>query len=1359
MFSSFKSDLKNKIQSLDRFDLFLIIILLVNFLFYLYLLISTLDSIIPYDAYDKGIMYQIVYNTLGNNQPFLSTINGAFDLGGSRYILAILMPMFFFSPTPLGFSIFTTGLLTLGALPLYWLANDKFHSKPFGLFFACAYLLYPSLSWLFLESVKEEIFVLPLLIFAFYFMEKRSFGFSMAFLFFACLCKISITFTVVMFGIYALLECYERKWIIAPICIGLGIFLIEGFLLQPYFISMGNHLYGDILSTVSSGNIVPYDRYSYLGTTIPEVLINGFLRPSLVFDHLFRLTNMNYLIILLVPVLFLSFIKPKVLIIGIPVLFQNLLAEKVALQQISFHYVSVLTFVIICSALLGLAQLYNSPNDFNKKLTRILLLGIAIALVGSFLFFGAVPKTLNDLSITNTTDNKAFINEIDKIPKNASVLCTQNLGPYFYQHSYIEYINPDINGGFLSRHPGGIPSFDYIVIDTREFPWPVLASDQNQIFSKLFNLSSYTLTHGGKNQIIFERIHNDSSQFPGYSKRSLFLNQYEDFSKFFKNSNDITQNSESNGWSHLIYQWNIDTIGVNKAGDVNTTSQILDLIKAGYLIPQENIQEYSVYQLAQYPTESIVAIGENWWMIEQSGDTRWRWMSNNGTIMIYSPTKQKIAFSFDGLSFYKLRTIDLVLNGDIIETKNIGTSFSGTSIPLQLNDGLNTLTLSNRETCEKPSDLSKLQNGDSRCLSLMIKNVRLEPVVTYNVSYLPNEFPATIGAGKRIFVPLNLQNTGTASWYTKDVRPIHISYHWLKNQSIYEYDGMRTIFPDNVTSGHKISVQMILQTPAEEGDYTLSVDLVREGAFWFEDTGSSPLMRNIRITNETSESPLYFTTDDDDLNSLNGMIYRTITHAAISFDGSSGRISGFTAGSGYPQIWVRDSATILPVSRFYYNESYGRTWIEEFLTQQSPDGSVLDYVSPGGTDKNSVETDQESSLVHSSYLYVKNTGNAGWLKHTVGGKSVIEHLDESLMYVLQNRYNSSFGLITGAYTADWGDVQFEDNPGTHISDKTHLTCDIYDNAMFVRASDDLSALYEYQGNTSRAIYWKKIATELRKNINTYLWQEDLGFYKMHIPLSKVDLPFNDSEIFALGGNVMAVESGVSDDNQTRKIFSTAERVKILAHAKSAGITLYPPYPKGFFANSIMDEPYSYQNGGIWDWFGGRLVLQEFEHGYSSLAIYHMREIAQVNNRAGNFYEWYTLNGTGSGSPYYTGSAGIVGQGIIEGYFGIYLDNRTLALKPRIALGNATISLNDSATGSRVSYTYSTQDNSTIFFNYSSNVKNVQPLWILVPDGRTVSHVTFDEELIKPEFIIIGNDTYILIPAKNRDYGKIRLILN
>ena len=188
--------------------------------------------------------------------------------------------------------------------------------------------------------------------------------------------------------------------------------------------------------------------------------------------------------------------------------------------------------------------------------------------------------------------------------------------------------------------------------------------------------------------------------------------------------------------------------------------------------------------------------------------------------------------------------------------------------------------------------------------------------------------------------------------------------------------------------------------------------------------------------------------------------------------------------------------------------------------------------------------------------------------------------------------------------------------------------------------------------------------------------------------------------------------------------------------------MYPPYPEGFFANPIMDEEHEYQNGGQWDWFAGRLILAEFENGFSEDAILHLKEISNQDVNAEGLYEWFTLNGTGKGSSDFAGSAGVLGQCIIEGYFGVYLSHDNLEIKPRLDNSSGSICLYEPATDVWVSYNYTSFQNNTINLTYVSNFQNSGKISVLVPDEKAVSKILVDNAPVPYSIDKIGNDTYV-----------------
>jgi hypothetical protein len=87
--------------------------------------------------------------------------------------------------------------------------------------------------------------------------------------------------------------------------------------------------------------------------------------------------------------------------------------------------------------------------------------------------------------------------------------------------------------------------------------------------------------------------------------------------------------------------------------------------------------------------------------------------------------------------------------------------------------------------------------------------------------------------------------------------------------------------------------------------------------------------------------------------------------------------------------------------------------------------------------KNTVETDQESSLVQAVRKYVSATGDRTILQERLAGVTVRERLGRALRYVLTERFDQEHGLVWGATTADWGDVQPESPWGVELDANSH----------------------------------------------------------------------------------------------------------------------------------------------------------------------------------------------------------------------------------------------------------------------------------------------------------------------------------
>lgn len=517
----------------------------------------------------------------------------------------------------------------------------------------------------------------------------------------------------------------------------------------------------------------------------------------------------------------------------------------------------------------------------------------------------------------------------------------------------------------------------------------------------------------------------------------------------------------------------------------------------------------------------------------------------------------------------------------------------------------------------------------------------------------------------------------------------------------------------------------------------------------------------------------FYSTGNAALNNWQTLFKDTLKANEKIFEGKTGNVTGFGAGAGYPQIWLRDSATIIPLSRYYYDTPWLTTWLEEHLYHQNEDGNLFDWIgfahyqlmklagAPHAkrlvkgqnvtliADKNSVDADQEVSAVLSAYLAYKITGDKQFLLKLINGVPLVLRLEESLYYLLLHRYDEKTGLIMKGYTIDWGDVSIahDSQMAIYMDDETPREINTYTNAYFVLAANALSEMYAALGSQGNAAFWNKKAEEFKQKINEILWDEKQGFYRMHVLVDKTEKVMDDASFFALGSNALAVQSGVADGKKAARIFENAMILQKKYNFSTLSGVLHPPYPEGFFSHFAITKPYTYQNGGQWDWFGGRLILQEFKHGYSDNAYTHLLEIANKNFDGKGLYEWDTPDGKGMGSAQLAGSAGVLAGALFEGYFGVELSHDALNLTPRIAQkGKFTVNIFQSSTQQCVHYDLRNEERK-ISLIFEASVKKDGVLCVRVPPVRNKLNVSLDGKPITGyTFKDTGADSFLCFTA-------------
>ncbi|ROZ74408.1 amylo-alpha-1,6-glucosidase [Ramlibacter sp. WS9] len=353
-----------------------------------------------------------------------------------------------------------------------------------------------------------------------------------------------------------------------------------------------------------------------------------------------------------------------------------------------------------------------------------------------------------------------------------------------------------------------------------------------------------------------------------------------------------------------------------------------------------------------------------------------------------------------------------------------------------------------------------------------------------------------------------------------------------------------------------------------------------------------------------------------------------------------------SAGTVYAAVYIRDLNTFIDLAIESHGAPVVRSQLLQFFEFQADDGLIPDAIEPNGNLlRATVESDQESSLVQAVGKYVAATGDTALLSQQVRGVPVIERMEKALMYLYTQRFAAPYRLVWGGTRADWGDVQPEDSPGTNLTENSHPSISIYDNAMLALALVHLQTLERAAGRD--ATPWTARQADLRTAVRAHLWTGTQFIPHLYLEKgSPFPASFDEARIYFQGGTAVAIQAGLLEPAEVELTFARMIKNKVDSGSGTVGVTLYPSYPANFFANTFwMGPEYHYQNGGDWPWFGGRIIQQMVARGQPQMAHQEIGPMLDRVLRDDGFYEWYSRDGKGQGSAEYRGSAGQIALAI------------------------------------------------------------------------------------------------------------------
>lgn len=500
--------------------------------------------------------------------------------------------------------------------------------------------------------------------------------------------------------------------------------------------------------------------------------------------------------------------------------------------------------------------------------------------------------------------------------------------------------------------------------------------------------------------------------------------------------------------------------------------------------------------------------------------------------------------------------------------------------------------------------------------------------------------PPRIDAGKDVRLRARVTNTGSRDWKDEQVA---LSYHRVDPElgTVLVWEGARS---QRMTAAPGQSATVEVVVPAVRSPHVrLLLDVVAEGKAWFSNAGT-PAVAVDYVTSDpappppVANAPRWTIPNAPATNALQGLVWGTLSRHLRRFAVGDRQVCGYGAGESYPEIWIRDNATIMPAAVFVAPRECLTSWIVAHLALQHDDGSLFDrFSAKDPPDRNSITSDQEPSIVHAAYTVSQKLGHA-WLREQVNGESVLRRLVRAMRFALPPDRKPF--LVTSGHTGDWGDVGLHhaDNRATDLDEASPRVFGIYHQAMAHRGLIELASLAKALADDEAAKDLTAQAARLRQAANETLWREERGYYAVHVHAG--DAPkhaFDEDAIFALGGNAVAVLAGLATQSQAQRIFAEAKRRRAIFNATTISAVLLPPYPAGTFEHPGMGIPFYYQNGPEWDWFGLRMVAAMADAD-DPAATMELERIARQAQHNGTFSEWTTLSGEPRGSRDYVGTA-------------------------------------------------------------------------------------------------------------------------
>lgn len=417
------------------------------------------------NALDLAKFDQSIWNTSQGRPYEISVTENLVIESHFSPALAFFAPFYWLWPDIRILFILQSILLGGAGFLIYWYFRRS--NSWLGLIVLAAYLMQPALHQVNLVEFRRLTLAVFATSFAVYHLLRKRYGLMAVGLALALLSKEDMSLTVIAFGLYITL--IQREWKIGIVTLAIGVI---------WLVAIPFAVLPSIMTHNRSDEYQHAYYYSYLGSSIPEILRTIITNPGIIFTYAGQIERLQALFDLFWPTAFLFLLAPELAFFLVPHLGFLLASTSNRMGRLEAWYPSILIILLFWAVAIGVSRI---SGRWQKIALGFLIIFSAVAWINTSQLWPGKQFDIGQYQVSSHEYKVAEL--ISNIPPNAVVMAQDPFVPHLSHREKI-YLFP------WTRQDD---SPQFIVLDREMRTYPLNSDEYRSAFYDILASPNYKI--------------------------------------------------------------------------------------------------------------------------------------------------------------------------------------------------------------------------------------------------------------------------------------------------------------------------------------------------------------------------------------------------------------------------------------------------------------------------------------------------------------------------------------------------------------------------------------------------------------------------------------------------------------------------------------------------------------------------------------------------------------------------------------------------------------------------------------------------------------------------------------------------